>query len=46
MKRFLFIKERERRAKVVNALGEKEAATELAKAAAIISNTDGAMQLR
>lgn len=38
--------ERERRAKVVNALGEKEAATELAKAAAIISNTDGAMQLR
>lgn len=38
--------ERERRAKVVNASGEKEAASELAKAASIISKTPGAMQLR
>jgi len=38
--------ERERRAKVVNASGEKEAASELAKAAQIISQTPGAMQLR
>lgn len=38
--------ERERRAKVVNASGEKEAASELAKAAEIIASTPGAMQLR
>jgi len=38
--------ERERKAKIVNARGEKEAATELAKAAEIITSTEGAMQLR
>lgn len=38
--------DREARAKIVNARGEKDAASELAKAAEIISGTRGAMQLR
>jgi len=38
--------ERERRAKIINATGELQAATKLSEAAAIISKNPGAMQLR
>jgi len=38
--------ESERRAKIISAMGEREAASELARAAQIISSTPGAMQLR
>jgi len=38
--------ERERRAKVIHARGEKEAAATLAEAAALLENHPGAMQLR
>lgn len=38
--------ERERRAKVIHAMGESEAAQKLAEAAAVLSNQDQAIQLR
>jgi regulator of protease activity HflC (stomatin/prohibitin superfamily) len=38
--------ERDRRAKVINAMGEQEAATKLSEAAAIIGRNPAALQLR